>query len=143
MQAWPHIMCCPTSQNFLKVTLWPVIICSCCDRRPLYTYDSTEMSKLQILGHLEAFCLSSSVQVLPPRVTTPRDSYVLDCREMATLLALSESLAEDGFEPLTIRSMRKKLTIEISLHPKPFLLTSKTPPPLPAFCATVCCKKYC
>ena len=66
----------------------------------------------QTLGHWEAFCLSSSVHVLPLDVTTPRDSYAWNCRELATLLALSESLAEVGFEPLTIRSMRKNLTTE-------------------------------
>ena len=43
-------------------------------------------------------------------------------RELATLLALTESLAEDGFEPLTIRSMRKNLTAGISRHPIKSLL---------------------
>ena len=35
-------------------------------------------------------------------------------RELATLLTLSESLAEGGFETLTIGSMRKNVTIELS-----------------------------
>ena len=59
-------------------------------------------------------CLSSSIQVLPLDVTTPRDSYALNYRELATLLILSESLAEVGLEPLTIGSMRKDLTIALS-----------------------------
>ena len=58
--------------------------------------------RFKILGHLEAFCLSSSVQVLTLNVTTSRDSYAWNYRELATLLTLSESLAKDGFEPLTI-----------------------------------------
>ena len=58
------------------------------------------------------FCLSSSVQVLLLDVTTPRESYAWNYRELATLLILSESLAELGLEPLTIGSMRKNLTIE-------------------------------
>ena len=35
-------------------------------------------------------------------------------RELATLLTLSENLAEVGLEPLTIGSMRKNLIIELS-----------------------------
>ena len=79
-----------------------------------YTKDSTYMSK-QTFGHREAFCISSSVQVLPLDVTTPHDSYAWNCRELATLPILSESLAEDGLELLTIGSMRKKnIGIELS-----------------------------
>ena len=47
-------------------------------------------------------------------VTTPRYSDVWNYRELATLLILSESLAEAGPEPLTIGSMRKNRTIELS-----------------------------
>ena len=57
-----------------------------------------------------AFCLSSSIHVIPIDVTTPRDSYAWNDRELATLLTLSESLAEVGLEPLTIGSMRNNLT---------------------------------
>ena len=71
------------------------------------------MSKEEIWT-LEAFCLSSSVQVLPLGVTIPRDSYAWKYREMVTVLTLSESLAEVGFEPLTIGSMRKSLAVELS-----------------------------
>ena len=44
------------------------------------------------------------LQVLPLDLTTPRDSYAWNHRDLATLLTLSESLAEAGFEPLTIGS---------------------------------------
>ena len=37
------------------------------------------------------FCLSSSVQVLPLDVTTPRDSYAWNCRELANFLTLKFS----------------------------------------------------
>ena len=40
------------------------------------------------------FCLSSSLQVLSLEVTTPRDSYAWNYRELATLLTLSEGLAK-------------------------------------------------
>ena len=40
--------------------------------------------------------------MLPLNVTTPRDSY--DCNYRG--LNLTESLAEDGFKPLTVGSMR-------------------------------------
>ena len=49
-------------------------------------------------------------------MTIPRDSYVWNYREQATLLSVSESLAEVGLEPLTVGSMRKNLTIELSWH---------------------------
>ena len=49
-----------------------------------------------------AFCLLSSVQVLPLDVTTSRDPYTWNYRYLDTLFTLSESLAEDGFEPLII-----------------------------------------
>ena len=70
----------------------------------------------QIFRHWEAFCLSSSVQVLTLYVTTPRDSYVWNYRVLVILLTLSESFAEGGLEPLTIWSMREKLATEVSLH---------------------------
>ena len=41
-------------------------------------------------GHWESFCLSSSVQVLPLDLTTPRDSYTWNYREMANLLTHSK-----------------------------------------------------
>ena len=50
----------------------------------------------KILGHWEAFCLSSSVQVIPLDVTIPRNSYAWNYRELATLFILSESLADGG-----------------------------------------------
>ena len=62
----------------------------------------------------EAFCSSSSIRVLSLNVTTPRDSYAWNYRELATLLILSESLAKVGREPLTMGSMRKNLTTELS-----------------------------
>ena len=74
------------------------------------------MSKVEVWTLRSFFCISSSVQVLPLGVTTPRDSYTWNYRELATLLTLSESLAEAGFEPLTMGSMRKNLTIELSGH---------------------------
>ena len=42
---------------------------------------------------------------------------ILHCphRELATLLTLSESIAEVGLEPLTLRSMHKNLTSELSI----------------------------
>ena len=40
-------------------------------------------------------------------MTTPRDSYSQSCRELGSLLTLSEISVEGGFEPLTIGSMRK------------------------------------
>ena len=72
----------------------------------------------QTFGHWEALCLSSSVQVLPLDVTTPRDSYTRNYRKLATFLTLSESLAAGGFEPLKIGSIRKNPTIEPSWHHK-------------------------
>ena len=50
------------------------------------------------------FCLSSSAQVLPLDVTTALESYAWNYIELATLLTLSESLAEGGFEPLIMGS---------------------------------------
>ena len=47
-------------------------------------------------------------------MTTPRDSYALNYTKLAILLTLSESLAEGGFEPLTIGSLCKNLTTELS-----------------------------
>ena len=58
--------------------------------------------------------MSSIVQVLVLDMTTPRDSYARNNRELATLLTLSGSLAEGGLEPFTIGSMRNNLTIELS-----------------------------
>ena len=66
-------------------------------------------------GHWEAFCLSCSTQVIPLYVTTLRDSYTWNYRELAILLTPSESLVEVRLEPLTIWSMRKNLTIEQSI----------------------------
>ena len=54
--------------------------------------------------------------MLPLDVTTPRDPYSWNYREVADFLNLSVSLAEDGFEPLTTRSMRENLTTELSRH---------------------------
>ena len=48
-------------------------------------------------------------------MTTPRDSHAYNYRELVTLLTLSESLAEEGLEPLTIGSMRKDHTIDLSV----------------------------
>ena len=39
-------------------------------------------------------------------MTTPRDSYTWNYRELATLLTLSDSLVEVGLEPLTIGSIQ-------------------------------------
>ena len=47
-------------------------------------------------------------------MTTPHDSYAWNYREPVTLLTLGESLAEVGLELLTIGSMRKDLTVELS-----------------------------
>ena len=66
-------------------------------------------------GHQDAFCFSTSVQIIPLDVTTPPDSYAWNYRELATLLTLRESLAEGELEPLTIGSMRKNLATEIYL----------------------------
>ena len=55
--------------------------------------------------------LSTSVQALPLDVITP-DSYAWSYRELAALLTQKESLAEGGFEPLAIGSMRKNLLTE-------------------------------
>ena len=70
---------------------------------------------MSTFGQWEAFCLSSSVQVFPLDVTTPRDSYAWNYRELATRLTLSELLAEVGLEPLTIGSMRRIPITELSL----------------------------
>ena len=65
-------------------------------------------------GHWEALCLSSSVQVIPLDVTTPGDSYAWNYRELVNLPTLSESFAKGRFEPLTMGSMRKNLTTQLS-----------------------------
>ena len=62
----------------------------------------------------ETLFVYRAVQVHPLDGTTHRDSYAWNYRELVTLLTLSESLAEVGLELLTIRSMRKNLTIELS-----------------------------
>ena len=53
--------------------------------------------RLDVKGrHLDTwklFALSNSVHVLPLDVTSPRDSYAWNDRELGTLLTLSESLA--------------------------------------------------
>ena len=46
-------------------------------------------------------------------MSTPPDSYVWNYRELATLLTLSESLAEVVLKSLTIGSMLKNLIIEL------------------------------
>ena len=53
--------------------------------------------------------LIDQCQILPLGVITSRDSYPWNYRELATLLTLSESLAEDEFETLTIGSIRNNL----------------------------------
>ena len=64
----------------------------------------------QTFRQWEAVCLSSSIQVFPLDVTTPRDSYARNYRELVTLLALCKCLAETIFETLTIGSVRENLT---------------------------------
>ena len=92
-------------------------------------HDSTYMSKADIFvtfwNILEVFCLSSNAQVHILDVTTPRDSYAWNSRELATLLPVSESLVEGGLEPLTIRSMRKNLTTELYWHLKYLMFARK------------------
>ena len=75
-----------------------------------------DLASERIIRKLETFCLSSSVQVLPLDVTTPRDSYAWSYREPVTLLTESESLAEGGFEPPIIWSICMSLTTELSWH---------------------------
>ena len=57
--------------------------------------------------------------MLPLDVTTPRDSYAWNYRALATLFTLRESLAEGGFESLTIGSILKNPTTELSKHLTP------------------------
>ena len=76
-------------------------------------YISRPRCQRQISGDQKAVCLSSSVQALSLDVTTPPDSYSWNYRELAILPTSSESLAEGGFQPLTIRSMRNNLTTEL------------------------------
>lgn len=69
-----------------------------------------------VFGYLETkklFCLSSSLQVLHLDMTTPHDSYDWNSIELATLLTLTESLAEGRLEPLTV--VHKNLTT-LSYH---------------------------
>ena len=81
-----------------------------------YTRDSTKMAKVDIWT-LRSFLLIKQCPGPSSQCDhTPRDPYTWNCRELATLLTLSESLAEVGLKPLTIGSMRKNLTIELSLH---------------------------
>ena len=47
-------------------------------------------------------------------VTTPHDSYAWNYRELATLLALSESLVEGGFELLNTGLIGRSITTELS-----------------------------
>ena len=110
-------------------------------KKIFHIYDSTWMSRYTF-GHGEAFCLSKSFPFIPLDVTTSRDSYSWNYRELATLLTMSASLAggtrttsrdsysrnyselatlltmsvslaEGGLEQLTIGSMRKNLTTEL------------------------------
>ena len=62
---------------------------------------------------IRAFCLSSSVQVLPINLATPLDSFAWNYSVLASLLTRSECLAEGGLEPLTTGSMREYLHITI------------------------------
>ena len=67
------------------------------------------------------FCLSSSFQVLSLNVTTSRDSYAWNYRELAILLTVSKRLAEGKLEPLTIWLMRNgHLKTELSCHLRVF-----------------------
>ena len=63
---------------------------------------------------LRVFYLSSSVLFLSLDVTTPRDAYSGNYREPAALLTLSECFAKGGFEPMSIGSLGKSLTTELS-----------------------------
>ena len=74
-------------------------------------------------AHLEAFCLPCSFQVLPLNVATTCDSYAWSYRELLTVLTWSEILVERGFEPLTIVSMLKNPTTELSWHLNGFLVS--------------------
>ena len=68
------------------------------DTEKLFAYRAVSRSFLLMWPHL----------VIPtPGITE---------RELATLLTLSERLAEVGLEPLNIGSSRKKLAIEPSWH---------------------------
>ena len=73
------------------------------------------MSKVEI-ETLWSLCLSSSVHVLHLDAITPSDSYIMNYRELATLLTPSECFAGDGLEPLTIESMHENLATEPSWH---------------------------
>lgn len=53
---------------------------------------------------------------LPLDVTSHSDSCARNHRELATILTLNESLAQDGFEPLAIGSRRINLITELSLN---------------------------
>ena len=79
----------------------------------MVAYTKPQQRKIDIWT-LKAFCLSSSDRVLPLNVRTPCDYYAWGYRELVTLLTLSENLAEGGFEPLAIGSMRKNLIIALS-----------------------------
>ena len=61
---------------------------------------------------LERFLLTGQCQANPLSVTTPRDSNAWNRARLETLPTPCGSLAEGGFEPLTIGSMLRNLTTE-------------------------------
>ena len=54
-------------------------------------------------------CISSKALVLSLNISTPRDSYAWNDRELATLLSLNENESKIAFVPLTIESAGKHL----------------------------------
>ena len=69
---------------------------------------------LKIVLRTASFHLSRSFQVLTLDEAIPHDSYAWTSRELPALHSINGSFADGGFEPLTIGSMGKHLTTEIS-----------------------------
>ena len=89
-----------------RVSGWVLVCCNSVSFLIWYLFLLTDFVLILLMDTEEHF----DVHVLPLDVSTPRDFYVWNYRDLGTLLTLSESSAECGFEPLTIGSVRKNLT---------------------------------
>ena len=104
------ILCCHSFEPATGIVAIAYRVkCSGFASSSFFTYDSTQISM-----DAETLFAYRPVSRYPLNFNTPRQSYTWNYRELATLINLSEILAECGFEPLIIEPMRKNLTTELS-----------------------------